>query len=664
VILDTIILNNFGIYGGRQDITLTPDHESRPIILFGGLNGGGKTTFLDAVQLALYGSKARCSNRGKLAYRDYLRAAIHRNANPAEGASITIHFRRSVEGRTHSYQLVRFWHGTGRDLEESVKVFCDGELDSLLSEHWEEYIESYIPSGISHLFFFDAEQIKELAEGERSAELLGTAIHSLLGLDLVDRLEGDLIALERRKKVAAKTGNAAHKLKEAEEHLQRIEQIAQETSDEAARIRGQADQIGKALGTCEQRFRLEGGDLFERRVELEGQLEALTTKLGAEECTLREMAAGAAPFLLVASLIEQLEMQARREIEVRKAQMLVAALEDRDAAMLHKLRDNGIPRVHISKFEKLMLEDRKRRAEPILDQCVLNAEEDLLSELRHLRAQVLPEVSSKLLSGLETAANIRERMTRTEVTLARVPAADAIAGLQRELEATRISYRQKKAEVEALETKLQIIERQRAAAEATMKRALEEDAEKQFNDEDRQRVLKHSSKVRNTLCQFRTIMVRKHAARIEQLMLEAFTQLLRKRNLVTGLKIDPETFRIELTGGDGRPLPFDRLSAGERQLLATSLLWGLARASGRPLPTIIDTPLGRLDSSHRQHLVERYFPVASHQVILLSTDEEIDESNLNRLRPYIGRSYYLAFDEPSHSTSIMPGYFWNHEAAG
>jgi len=127
------------------------------------------------------------------------------------------------------------------------------------------------------------------------------------------------------------------------------------------------------------------------------------------------------------------------------------------------------------------------------------------------------------------------------------------------------------------------------------------------------------------------------------------------------LKIDPATFRLELTGGDGKPLPFDRLSAGERQLLATSLLWGLAKASGRPLPTIIDTPLGRLDSSHRRHLLDRYFPVASHQVILLSTDEEVDEASLARLKPHIGRSYSLIFDEQNQSTNIKPGYFWNHE---
>jgi DNA sulfur modification protein DndD len=109
-------------------------------------------------------------------------------------------------------------------------------------------------------------------------------------------------------------------------------------------------------------------------------------------------------------------------------------------------------------------------------------------------------------------------------------------------------------------------------------------------------------------------------------------------------------------------LAFDRLSAGERQLLATSLLWGLAKASGRPLPTIIDTPLGRLDSSHRRHLLDRYFPVASHQVILLSTDEEVDETSLARLKSHIGRSYTLTFDEQEHSTIVKPGYFWNHES--
>ncbi len=144
-------------------------------------------------------------------------------------------------------------------------------------------------------------------------------------------------------------------------------------------------------------------------------------------------------------------------------------------------------------------------------------------------------------------------------------------------------------------------------------------------------------------------------------MLESFRKLLRKAELVTGLSIDPETFETTLTGRDGKMLPFDRLSAGERQLLATSLLWGLARASGRPVPTIIDTPLGRLDSSHRRHLVERYVPYASHQVLLLSTDEEIVGSYYDALKPFINRTYLLAHNEESGQTYLEPGYFLQHE---
>jgi DNA sulfur modification protein DndD len=94
-------------------------------------------------------------------------------------------------------------------------------------------------------------------------------------------------------------------------------------------------------------------------------------------------------------------------------------------------------------------------------------------------------------------------------------------------------------------------------------------------------------------------------------------------------------------------------------LLAIAILWGLARASGRPLPTVIDTPLGRLDSQHRDHLVRRYFPHASHQVLLLSTDEEITGTYYKALRPSIGREYRLSFDEKNARTVVEPGYFEN-----
>jgi DNA sulfur modification protein DndD len=662
MILDSLALKNFGIYGGRQEAALAPTDDAKPIILFGGMNGGGKTTFLDAIQLALYGPKARCSGRGKLGYRDYLREMIHRGADPAEGAALELRFRRIVDGEMHYYRLTRLWRLTPKGIEEIVEVTRDAEFDPLLSEHWDEYIESYIPSGIAHLFFFDAEQIKDLAEGEHAAEILGTAIHTLLGLDLVDRLDTDLIALARRKRAAAQTTEETEKARHAQEELDRIQNLLDQAKQEQGTLGNEAGRIAKDLASCEETFRQEGGEFYLLRADFEAERARLQKELDSEEAALRELAAGPAPLLLVLGLIEETEKQARREAEALKSTVLVAALEERDTEVLKQLKRNKVPAQQLDLIGRLLQTDRADRAGAVTEPIFLNGGDHLATELRHLRGSVLPDLKADVEQKLEVVSSLQERLTRCDLELARVPTEDAIANVQRELARLRRMHQEKQAELAVHEDKSRVIARQLEDARRKFERELGLEVDSQVDREHDTRVITHSARVRETLAKFRVAVIRKHAERLERLVLESFTHLLRKRALVTGLKIDPATFRIELTGGDGKPLPFDRLSAGERQLLATALLWGLAKASGRPLPTIIDTPLGRLDSSHRLHLLERYFPVASHQVILLSTDEEVDEASLARLKPHIGRSYTLAFDEANSTTTIEPGYFWNHES--
>jgi DNA sulfur modification protein DndD len=188
-------------------------------------------------------------------------------------------------------------------------------------------------------------------------------------------------------------------------------------------------------------------------------------------------------------------------------------------------------------------------------------------------------------------------------------------------------------------------------------RLREETALETMEREDATRMIEHAGRAIERLHEFRAAVVRRHLERIEQSILEGYRKLLRKRRLVHSAKVCPTTFRVQLFGVAGNEVSPSRLSAGERQLLAVSILWGLAKASGHSLPVVIDTPLGRLDASHRMNLVRDYFPHASHQVVLLSTDEEIGEVHVDHIRSRIGRTYRLMFDDSTQATEIIPGYF-------
>lgn len=656
MILDSIVLNNFGAYCGLQEAVLTPD-ENRPIILFGGMNGGGKTTLLDALQLAFYGSKARISNRGRLGYKDYLRESIHRSGDTRDGAGITVCYHRMIGGEVRHFELQRFWHDSVKGIEETVKVLRDGIPDHALTEHWDESIEAYLPSSIAHLFFFDGEQIKDLAEGSHAAEILGTAVYSLLGLDLVNRLENDLNVFERRKKSEKLDQATVKELVEARIEYDRVDREQEKAAMQEGVLVNEVGRLAKELQAKEDKFRIEGGELYLHRTDLENELGVLKKHQNDIEVQFRELSAGSLPLILVKDLLDELENVACHEADVNRARVLLDALETRDGEVLAALRSDSIGDESIQRVERVLKNDRSNRAGLAQEPLLLKADETLVPQLSHLSFTVLPASLKQAKGFIEKLSIIEERLARLESEIERVPSADRIAVVQQELDVARNVYEAKLTELNALRIHKQALRRQHEAIEAKMDKLGETNMNIRFAEDDRQRTLKHSHRVRETLAKFRTNVVKRHAIGIESLMLESFRKLLRKTDLIRNITIDPATFETILTGQDGRPLSFDRLSAGEKQLLATSLLWGLARASGRPIPTIIDTPLGRLDSSHRRHIIERYFPNASHQVLLLSTDEEIVGPYYKTLHPFITRSYLLKHNEELGQTRIESGYF-------
>ena len=152
------------------------------------------------MNVALYGKNAPRIRGGNGSYERYLKGLIHRNANPEEDTFINLQFRTQEDGKEKEISVQRSWSAKNKNIQDKLSVFVDGEFESNISENWSTLVERYIPARLSNLFFFDGERIENLADPDKSREMVKTAIYSLLGIDLIEQLKADLTFLDRSKK--------------------------------------------------------------------------------------------------------------------------------------------------------------------------------------------------------------------------------------------------------------------------------------------------------------------------------------------------------------------------------------------------------------------------------------------------------------------------------
>lgn len=202
MIFTELVLQNFGPYAGRQVINLRPEKDNNPcpIILLGGMNGGGKTTLMDAIRLALYGARAKCSTRNNLSYAEFLSQAVNNQASLIDQARIELAFEHLVNEQWRQYRIVRYWTKQPKDGKDTLGILDEDWPDPALANTWDEYIETLLPLGISNLFLFDGEQVKELAEQDVPPDSVKDSMQTLLGLELAERLAVDLDILASRKR--------------------------------------------------------------------------------------------------------------------------------------------------------------------------------------------------------------------------------------------------------------------------------------------------------------------------------------------------------------------------------------------------------------------------------------------------------------------------------
>lgn len=656
---EEVTINNVGLFRDQQKIALGSATPKKPVVLIGGLNGTGKTTLLDSIQLALYGKRAPLSNRGNLAYEEYLRRSISRGSNGNREASVAVQFRHWHEGKEQQYRVRRIWTVNQKSVAERIEVYHNNLLDRMLTETWPDFIEELLPVEIAQLFFFDGEKIESFADIETSTLVLSRAVHSLLGLSILKRLDADLSALERRKRTELKTDVERKEIEDLKSEISKLDERREASVIRRATRQNEYDRRVKALREAQILYEKSGGTLFEQRDEIEKEQQEANKQLREVEKHIRECAEGSAPLLLVEDLLAEITGQIRREETATEAKVVSQVLAERDHQLLKIIKSKRLPKTASESLSSFLEEDRLRweAASSGVDHY-LSLSTEGKSDLADLTRVSLKQLRRRIADLMTQSERLHVRLIDIGRKLSGVPSADLIEKLREQRTVAQTNLAEAESALQESDYELKNITEAREEKENLLVSLIETAVEGEFAGERSHRVIAHSQRARETLARFSAAIVQRHVKRIGELIFDSFRRLLRKESLVSGLSIAPDSFELEIRGADGKSLPPDRLSAGERQLLAVSILWGLARASGRNLPVIIDTPLGRLDATHRGRIVDGYFPYASHQVVLLSTDEEINKHYYQQLKPFVGQMHHLEYDDKQGVSQVRSGYFW------
>jgi DNA sulfur modification protein DndD len=661
MIFTELILENFGPYAGRHVLNLRPEQEDilRPIILIGGMNGGGKTTLMDAIRLALYGQRAQCSTRSNLSYSDFLIQSINRHQTfPSDGTRIELEFEHIVEGQWKTLRVVRYWKHQLKEGKDTLGIIYEDEVNEGLASTWDEYIEAILPLGISNLFLFDGEQVKELAEQDSPPPPVIEAIQSLLGLELAERLSDDLGILLNRKRKDLASRKELETIETLEEKIEVYQQEAEKYGKELKTLQDKLEQARDIYQNALNKFKIEGGKIAADKSQLETQKQTLEESENKYRQELVTLAASNLPLTLIQPLLEKAYQQGQHELNIEKAQAAREILQQRDRHLLEyltqiKLTDDQIK--DISQF--LDRENQKLYPTEGKKPLWLQIDEELLAQLDTLLNYQLKEQIEAAKKQLESLNTLEEELERVQRQLTTAAAPEAYDALEKNLKMAQKTMNQCQI---ALENGQKCYQEAQKNVEKT-KKILEQFGEELMIQYNSEKLIQSIMKAKQTIELFKERLILKKLNKLESEVTECFRYLLHKSDLVHRVAIDTYNFQISLYSPQGKPVPKHRLSAGEKQLLAIAFLWGLARVSGRQLPIAIDTPLGRLDSSHRHHLVERYFPAASHQVILLSTDTEITEAEVKNLREQeaIAREFLLNYSSETSQTTVEPNrYFW------
>ena len=654
-----LTIENYKSFQFPTTINFPDGSEGKSIFLIGGMNGAGKTSVMEAINICLYGSKPEF---------------IYRYINRKEFAkgNAFVAFELFIETDDfEEIQIKRSWTaGTidspkPKDLEEKLVVIKDGKRVSVQNKDlWQDYINANFPKGITQFFFFDGEKIQEIASDDHSEVRLKSSLEAALGIQHISKLTNDILHLkEEERKNFIEISDDDIDFKESE--LKREKSRLKKKQDEKIELETELKNFKSEYQDLKVRFQVLFNSepvSYEENRQRERKRINLANKKSQLDSQINLLIEKHLPWALAGKLFTPLKNQIEKERSLNTSK----AIEEK-AEQLTKIIVDAVDKpeplfnnpLTTEQKERLshrilsVLQDKKQKTEVWLNLSerdaarVLNKIEeveqseilnlkDLLSEYSELDAEIRTLENMSVKSSTETEKKLFDEM-------------------QQQME----SYQN---QIGRISVKVQNMDEEIIVAENRIKE-IENDLGRLYDrhnmSKEKVDFIKECDAITNLLMSFIAKMRRNKIHLLQEKTFEMYKLLSSKSGLIKDLEIDSKTYEITIRDRNGHEMKKSGLSAGEKEIFAVSLLWGLAQTSQLNLPIIIDTPLSRLDSIHRDNIVNNYFPNAANQVIILSTDTEIDNTYYKTLEPNLSGAGKLLFNPINELSTFQEGYFWS-----
>lgn len=666
MLLKKLVFDNYKTYYGHQEIDFYIPKEAREengqnIILLGGLNGAGKTTILKAILYVLFGKRGMAESEYKRSFSNTINNTFFDEGGRECSISLTLETDSEEEWtlkvKWYFDQLKRMTH---EERELNVRKIGSKFVKHAQIENiavFNKFIDKIIPYHAAPFFIFDGEEIKDIILRQNSHEMK-EAIHKITGMEAYKQLLADLRALNNSLENQLAKSVSQKRLTNIQTDLdevnKRVVDLNAKREKLVSEIRHYEGLVNKAKQDRNEKM-IKNSKSREILIKKQGRL---TTELDLAKKDLNSFLQQHMLSIMLREKISKLKKQLKLENEINHKRIL----QNASLTPYRNFMDQLLSKSITPPLTNTQLEQIKKLGEEIWikENDVKQTVPSQFVEIHDISSNDYTYLISLPLKDklsvvdlINKTEKLHQELNILETEVRNAPEAVDLEDENKKIDLLVKSIGELNLKYKAIMKKLNNTNEEKS----NLLNSLTRMAGKNQNSEELQQRKTSVEQTIRTMEQFFTEVTILKASYIKEEFANMLQQLFRKQDEFGKIEFDINTYTIRLYNDRMQEISIQDRSAGEMQMISSALIWALIKASDLSLPVVIDTPLGRLDSYHRNHLINYYYKKLSEQVIILSTDTEITQEYVDLMKDHSYKQYMLDYDEKKKYTIIRDGYF-------